>query len=137
MVGLGGKVMQYFWIPIPKRTNFPSHYFFWKREMGEYPSIQPKGPKKQSSVSAYQHGRVVPVKRNLVTSGRHSPVSEIQEVCQSLVENTFIRILLPLLLVFFSFFDLYKVIKSLYLSLEKAQSKNNVYVENMPWPHLH
>ena len=32
------------------------------------------------------------------------------------MENTFIRILLPLLRVFFSSFDLYKVIKSLYFS---------------------
>ena len=36
--------------------------------MGEYPSIQPNGPKQQSFVLSYQHGRVVPVKRNLVTS---------------------------------------------------------------------
>ena len=59
------------------------------------------------------------------------PVSEIQEVCQIPVERPSIRILLTLLRAFCSPSGFYKVIKSPYLSLEKAQCKNN----NLPRRH--
>ena len=59
------------------------------------------------------------------------PVSEIQEVCQIPVERPSIQVLLQLLWAFFSCSGFYKAIKSCYLSLEKAQCKNN----NLPRRH--
>ena len=59
------------------------------------------------------------------------PVSEIQKVCQIPVERPSIRVLLPLLRAFSSSSGFYKAIKSPYLSLEKAQCKNN----NLPRRH--
>ena len=61
----------------------------------------------------------------------NSPVSKIREVCQIPVERHSIRVLLPLLRAFSSSSGFYKVNKSLYLSLEKAQYKNN----NLPRGH--
>ena len=70
-----------------------------KKEMGESPSIQPKGPEQQYSILALQDGMVVPIKGNLFTRGQNvkdgpggcilcnSLVSEIQEVCQISVER--------------------------------------------------
>ena len=72
---------------------------FEKKEMGESPSIQPKGPEQQYSILALQDGMVVPIKGNLFTRGQNvkdgpggcilcnSLVSEIQEVCQISVER--------------------------------------------------
>ena len=58
-------------------------------------------------------------------------VSEVQEVCQTPVESSSIRVLLPLPRDFSSSSGFYKAIKSPYLSIEKAQYKNN----NLPRRH--
>ena len=114
-----------------------------KEGWGESPSSQPKGPEQKYSVSTFQDGRVVPIKGNVVTRGQNvqdrpegcilcnPPVSEIQKVCQIPVERPSIRVLLPLLRAFSSSSGFYKAIKSPYLSLEKAQCKNN----NLPRRH--
>ena len=111
--------------------------------MGESPSSQPKGPEQKYSVSTLQDGRAVPIKGNVVTRGQNvrdrpegcilcnPPVSEIQKVCQILVERPSARVLLPLLWAFSSSSAFYKTINSPYLSLEKAQCKNN----NLPRRH--
>ena len=116
---------------------------FEKKEMGESPSGQPKGPEQQYSILALQDGMVVPIKGNLFTRGQNvkdgpggcilcnSLVSEIQEVCQISVERPSIRVLLPLLRIFSSSSGLCKVIKGPYLSLEKAQCKD----KNLPRQH--
>ena len=59
------------------------------------------------------------------------PVSEIQEVCQVSVERPSIRVLFLLLRALSSSLGFYKAIKIPYLSLEKAQCKNN----NLPLRH--
>ena len=59
------------------------------------------------------------------------PVSEIQEVCQVSVERPSIRVLFLLLRALSSSLSFYKAIKIPYLSLEKAQCKNN----NLPLRH--
>ena len=59
------------------------------------------------------------------------PVSEIHKVCQIPVERPSIRVFLPLLRDFSSCSGFHKAIKSLYLSLEKAHSKNS----NLPRRH--
>ena len=117
-----------------------------KERLGESLSSQPKGPEQQYSVSAPQDGRIAPIKGNVVTGGQNlqnipegcilcnPPVSEIQEVCDSRkipAERPSIRALLPLLRTFSRSSGFYKVIKIPYLSLEKAQCKNN----NLPQRH--
>ena len=114
-----------------------------KEGWGESPSSQPKGPEQKYSVSTFQDGRVVPIKGNVVTRGQNvqdrpegcilcnPPVSEIQKVCQIPVERPSIRVLLPLLRAFSSSSGFCKAIKSPFLSLEKAQCKNN----NLPRLH--
>ena len=114
-----------------------------KEGWGESPSSQPKGPEQKYSVSTFQDGRVVPIKGNVVTRGQNvqdrpegcilcnPPVSEIQKVCQIPVERPSIRVLLPLLRAFSSSSGFCKAIKSPFLSLEKAQCKNN----NLPRRH--
>ena len=52
-------------------------------------------------------------------------VTEIQKLCQIPVERSPVQVLLPLLRALSSSFGFYKAIKSPYLSLEKAQFKNN------------
>ena len=122
-----------------------SHLFVFceKERWRESPSSQPKGPEQIYSVSAIQDGRVVPIKGNVVTRGQNvqdrpegcilcnPPVSEIQKVCQIPVERPSIRVLLPLLRAFSSSSGFCKAIKSPFLSLEKAQCKNN----NLPRRH--
>ena len=61
----------------------------------------------------------------------NTPVSEIQDVCQIPMERPSIRVLLLFLRDFSSSYGIYKVIKSLYLSLERAQCKNNNYLDSM------
>ena len=114
-----------------------------KERREESPSNQPKGPEQQYSISALQDGRVVLIKRNVVTRGQNvqdrpegcilcnPPVSQVQKVCQIPVERLSIQVFLPLLRAFSSSSSFCKVIKSPYLSLEKAQCKNN----NLPRRH--
>ena len=114
-----------------------------KERWGKLPSSQPKGPEQKYSVSTFQDGRVVPIKGNVVTRGQNVqdrpdgrilcnlPVSEIHKVCQIPVERPSIRVFLPLLRDFSSCSGFHKAIKSLYLSLEKAHSKNS----NLPRRH--
>ena len=118
----------------PKEDQFLSSVSFEKERWGESPSSQPKEPEQKYSVSALQGGRVVPIKRNVVTRGpnvQDRPQGcilrnprKILEVRQIPVERP-IRVLLPLLRAFPSSSRFYKAIKSSYLSLEKAQYKNN------------
>ena len=114
-----------------------------KERWGESPSSQPKEPEQKYSVSALQDGRVVSIKGNVVTRGQnvqdrpegrilcYLPVSEIHKVCQIPVERPSIRAFLPLLRDFSSCSSFHKAIKSLYISLEKAHSKNS----NIPRRH--
>ena len=107
------------------------------KDGGKSPSSQPKGPEQKYSISTFQDGRVVPIKGNVVTRGQNVqdrpegcilcnvPVSEIQKVCQIPVERSSIQVLLPFLQAFSTSSSFYKAIKSLYLSLQKTQCKNN------------
>ena len=114
-----------------------------KERWGKSPSSQPNGPEQKYSVSAFQDGRVAPIKGNVVTRGQNvqdrpdgcilcnPPASEIQKVCQIPVERPSIRALLLLLQAFSSSSDFYSDVKSPYLSLEKTKFKNN----NLPRRH--
>ena len=59
------------------------------------------------------------------------PVCGVEELCQIPVERPSIRVLFPLLWVFSSSSGLYKIIKSSYLSLVKAQCNDT----NLPRCH--
>ena len=100
-----------------------------KERWGESPISQPKGPEQKYSVSTLQDGRVVPIKGNVVTRGQNvqdrpegcilcnPPVSEIQKICQILVERPSARVLLLLLRAFSSSSSFNKTIRSPSLSL--------------------
>ena len=127
----------------PKEEQCLSSLFLVKKRQEEQRSSQPQGPEQKYHVSALQDGRVVPIKRNVVTRGHNMQdrpegcilcnplVSEIQEVFKIPVERPSIRVLFPLFWAFFSSSGSYKAIKSPYFSLEKAQCKNN----NLPQRH--
>ena len=114
---------------------------FEKERWGESPSSQPKEPEQKYSVSALQGGRVVPIKRNVVTRGpnvQDRPQEcilrnprKILEVRQIPVERP-IRVLLPLLRAFSSSSRFYKAIKSPYLSLlRKLSIRTIIYLDDI------
>ena len=114
---------------------------FEKERWGESPSSQPKEPEQKYSVSALQGGRVVPIKRNVVTRGpnvQDRPQGcilrnprKILEVRQIPVERP-IRVLLPLLRAFSSSSRFYKAIKSPYLSLlRKLNIRTIIYLDDI------
>ena len=132
----------------PKEDKFLSYLFLLEKKDGggggggggggESPSSQPKRPEQKYSVSAFQDGRVVPIKGNVAT---RIDLIDLKDAYFAIslsvksripVEKPSIRVLLPLLRAFSSSSGFYKAIKSPYLSLEKAQCKNN----NLPRRHV-
>ena len=87
--------------------------------------------------SNIQDEKIDPIKGNFITRDQNvqdrlerciicnPSVSEIQEVYQIPVEKFSIRFLLPLLWALSSSSGFYKALKSISLSLDKAQCKNN------------